>query len=83
MSSCARFGGCPAGTSPKLCSAQPRMTSLTLRARCTPAHDYIMKPFDKDIVEAKFQEVGLISFANEASQDALMFLVEFESRVNE
>ena len=24
------------------------------------ANEYIMKPFDKDIVEAKFQEVGLI-----------------------
>ncbi|HJS62308.1 MAG TPA: response regulator, partial [Pseudolabrys sp.] len=24
------------------------------------ANEYIMKPFDKEIVEAKFQEVGLI-----------------------
>ena len=26
------------------------------------ANEYIMKPFDKDIVAAKFQEVGLIEF---------------------
>ncbi|MDP1881382.1 MAG: response regulator, partial [Bradyrhizobium sp.] len=25
------------------------------------ANEYIMKPFDKDIVAAKFQEVGLIA----------------------
>jgi len=24
------------------------------------ANEYIMKPFDKEIIEAKFQEVGLI-----------------------
>ncbi len=30
------------------------------RAIRAGANEYIMKPFDKDIVEAKFQEVGLI-----------------------
>ncbi|HYS87369.1 MAG TPA: response regulator, partial [Bradyrhizobium sp.] len=25
------------------------------------ANEYIMKPFDKDIVAAKFQEVGLLT----------------------
>jgi two-component system chemotaxis response regulator CheY len=30
------------------------------RALRAGANEYIMKPFDKDIVEAKFQEVGLI-----------------------
>ena len=30
------------------------------RARHAGANEYIMKPFDKEIVEAKFQEVGLI-----------------------
>ena len=30
------------------------------RALHAGANEYIMKPFDKDIVEAKFQEVGLI-----------------------
>jgi len=30
------------------------------RAMHAGANEYIMKPFDRDIVEAKFQEVGLI-----------------------
>jgi two-component system chemotaxis response regulator CheY len=30
------------------------------RAISAGANEYIMKPFDKDIIEAKFQEVGLI-----------------------
>jgi two-component system chemotaxis response regulator CheY len=30
------------------------------RAITAGANEYIMKPFDKDIIEAKFQEVGLI-----------------------
>jgi two-component system, chemotaxis family, chemotaxis protein CheY len=30
------------------------------RALHAGANEYIMKPFDKEIVEAKFQEVGLI-----------------------
>ena len=30
------------------------------RALHAGANEYIMKPFDRDIVEAKFQEVGLI-----------------------
>jgi len=38
--------------------------SRTSRARARALHaganEYIMKPFDKDIVTAKFQEVGLI-----------------------
>jgi len=31
------------------------------RAIDAGANEYIMKPFDKDIVAAKFQEVGLIA----------------------
>jgi len=31
-----------------------------LRAINAGANEYIMKPFDRDIIEAKFQEVGLI-----------------------
>ena len=31
-----------------------------LEALRAGANEYIMKPFDRDIVEAKFQEVGLI-----------------------
>ena len=33
------------------------------RALHAGANEYIMKPFDKDIVAAKFQEVGLIRVA--------------------
>jgi two-component system chemotaxis response regulator CheY len=33
------------------------------RALEAGANEYIMKPFDKDIVAAKFQEVGLIELA--------------------
>jgi two-component system chemotaxis response regulator CheY len=33
------------------------------RALNAGANEYIMKPFDKDIVAAKFQEVGLIQVA--------------------
>jgi two-component system chemotaxis response regulator CheY len=29
------------------------------------ANEYIMKPFDRDIIEAKFAEVGLIKAARE------------------
>ena len=31
------------------------------RALHAGANEYIMKPFDKDIIEAKFQEVGLMN----------------------
>ncbi len=31
-----------------------------VRAISAGANEYIMKPFDRDIIEAKFQEVGLI-----------------------
>jgi two-component system chemotaxis response regulator CheY len=31
------------------------------RALDAGANEYIMKPFDRDIVAAKFQEVGLIA----------------------
>jgi two-component system chemotaxis response regulator CheY len=33
------------------------------RALSAGANEYIMKPFDKDIVAAKFQEVGLVEAA--------------------
>jgi two-component system chemotaxis response regulator CheY len=59
--SCVICAVCPAAMCPRSCSAPPKTTSHTLRARCMPApNEYIMKPFDKDIVTAKFQEVGLI-----------------------
>ncbi len=38
----------------------PVMDGHIARALHAGANEYIMKPFDKDIVTAKFQEVGLI-----------------------
>jgi two-component system chemotaxis response regulator CheY len=49
----------PAAISQRWCSAPPKTTSRT-RALHAGANEYIMKPFDKEIVTAKFQEVGLI-----------------------
>jgi two-component system chemotaxis response regulator CheY len=37
------------------------------RALGAGANEYIMKPFDKEIIAAKFQEVGLIQLASPAS----------------
>jgi len=36
------------------------------RALHAGANEYIMKPFDKDIVTAKFQEVGLIELTEQS-----------------
>jgi two-component system, chemotaxis family, chemotaxis protein CheY len=41
------------------CSTENDVAHIA-RALHAGANEYIMKPFDKDIVEAKFQEVGLI-----------------------
>jgi len=56
------------GGSPSLERSRPIVVFCTTendvahiaRALHAGANEYIMKPFDKDIVEAKFQEVGLI-----------------------
>jgi two-component system chemotaxis response regulator CheY len=37
--------------------------SLALHAG---ANEYIMKPFDKDIVATKFREVGLVAFTEQS-----------------
>jgi two-component system chemotaxis response regulator CheY len=37
------------------------------RALHAGANEYIMKPFDKDIVAAKFQEVGLFELTEPTS----------------
>ena len=51
----------PGGDQPKVVFCTTEKTSRTSRARLhAGANEYIMKPFDKDIVTAKFQEVGLI-----------------------
>ncbi len=51
----------PGGDAPKVvfCTTENDVAHIA-RALHAGANEYIMKPFDKDIVEAKFQEVGLI-----------------------
>jgi len=51
----------PGGDRPKVvfCTTENDVAHIA-RALHACANDYIMKPFDRDIVEAKFQEVGLI-----------------------
>ena len=51
----------PGGDEPKVvfCTTENDVAHIA-RALSAGANEYIMKPFDKEIVEAKFQEVGLI-----------------------
>ena len=51
----------PGGDQPKVvfCTTENGIDHIT-RALHAGANEYIMKPFDKDIVAAKFQEVGLL-----------------------
>jgi len=51
----------PGGDRPKevFCTTENDVAHIA-RALHAGANEYIMKPFDRDIVEAKFQEVGLI-----------------------
>ena len=52
----------PGGDVPKVvfCTTENGIDHIS-RALHGGANEYIMKPFDKDIVAAKFQEVGLIA----------------------
>jgi two-component system, chemotaxis family, chemotaxis protein CheY len=54
----------PGGDQPKVvfCTTENGMAHIE-RAIEAGANEYIMKPFDKNIVAAKFQEVGLFQFA--------------------
>jgi two-component system, chemotaxis family, chemotaxis protein CheY len=54
----------PGGDAPKVvfCTTENGVDHIS-RALDAGANEYIMKPFDKDIVVAKFQEVGLIELA--------------------
>ena len=56
----------PGGEEPKVvfCTTETGIDHIT-RAMGGGANEYIMKPFDKDIVTAKFQEVGLIELGEE------------------
>ena len=51
----------PDGDRPKVvfCTSENDVAHIA-RALHAGANEYIMKPFDKEIVEAKFQEVGLL-----------------------
>jgi len=51
----------PGGDRPKVvfCTTENDVAHIA-RAIRAGANEYIMKPFDREIVEAKFQEVGLI-----------------------
>ena len=51
----------PGGDAPKVvfCTTENGIDHIS-RAIDGGANEYIMKPFDKDIIAAKFQEVGLI-----------------------
>ena len=51
----------PGGKEPKVvfCTTENDIAHIA-KAMRAGADEYIMKPFDKDIVEAKFQEVGLL-----------------------
>src|ERR1700730_3135835 len=51
----------PGGEKPKvvLCTTENDVSHIA-RALHAGADEYIMKPFDKEIVEAKFQQVGLV-----------------------
>jgi len=56
----------PGGELPKVvfCTTENGMDHIS-RALHAGANEYIMKPFDKDIVTAKFQEVGLVALTEQ------------------
>jgi two-component system chemotaxis response regulator CheY len=51
----------PEGQSPKVvfCTTENDISQIT-RALDAGANEYIMKPFDRDILTAKFQELGVL-----------------------
>jgi two-component system, chemotaxis family, chemotaxis protein CheY len=57
----------PGGDVPKVvfCTTENGMDHIS-RALHGGANEYIMKPFDRDIVTAKFQEVGLIELSEQS-----------------
>jgi two-component system, chemotaxis family, chemotaxis protein CheY len=58
----------PGGDAPKVvfCTTENDVDHIS-RALEGGANEYIMKPFDKEIVAAKFEEVGLIELASPES----------------
>jgi two-component system chemotaxis response regulator CheY len=57
----------PGGDAPKVvfCTTENGMDHIS-RALHAGANEYIMKPFDKDIVATKFREVGLVAFTEQS-----------------
>lgn len=51
----------PGGETPKVvfCTTENDMAHIQ-RAMMAGANEYIMKPFDRDIVQSKFEQVGLL-----------------------
>src|SRR5215208_5454263 len=58
----------PVGDAPMVvfCTTENGMDHIS-RALHAGANEYIMKPFDKDIVASKFQEVGLVALNEKSS----------------
>jgi len=58
----------PGGDAPKVvfCTTENDVDHIS-RALGAGANEYIMKPFDKEIIAAKFQEVGLIQLESPES----------------
>ena len=54
----------PNGTTPKVvfCTTENDMAHIT-RAMTAGANEYIMKPFDSEIIESKFTQIGLLKSA--------------------
>ena len=57
----AQLRSMPSGTKPKVifCTTENEVAQIT-RAIAAGADEYIMKPFDKEIVHSKLVEVGLL-----------------------
>jgi two-component system chemotaxis response regulator CheY len=55
----------PGGDAPKVvfCTTENDIDHIS-RALAAGANEYIMKPFDKEIISAKFAEVGLLQLAS-------------------
>jgi two-component system chemotaxis response regulator CheY len=58
----------PGGDAPKVvfCTTENRVDHIA-RALRAGANEYIMKPFDKEIVAAKFQQAGLLQLTDPMS----------------
>ena len=56
-----KLRGMPNGNQPKVifCTTENDMAHIT-RAMTAGANEYIMKPFDSDIFESKFLQIGLL-----------------------